>query len=303
MPFVGRQGGERRVGRIDGFQVPGVKVQDPQVAARGARPGAQNVRAVDERVLRQAEHPLRRPELRFHRAHVGRRLGVHAVQVPPAVRIRHAKQFVGGRPGRLEDGHAGFGPDQLRLYRLSELVQFRHPQLGFVPRHVRMVPGQPSQLGSVPVEDGRGIEVVALGHDDHRAARFRVHHHQCVGAFLVGHGVVLADRVHASGGPVHRKIRVPALVGRQELFDAPPARRSPGVQAVVGEVAEQHLAVQHRVRIAAVLVHLGPHAVLSRHQIPRPLSDGLAHQGIAALVAGPHLHPVDIVVHQFGVVD
>ena len=169
------------------------------------------------------------------------------------------------------------------------LGQLGPEQLGGVPRHARVAPGDPGQRPAVGGDRRAGDEVAAGG--QHHAAvgvvAVQVEPHELVGRLGVAR-VVLAHREHVVA--VQHQATEAARAGRRDRHGL--AR--PGIQpvhAVVAGVREHDRAVLHRVAAPAVLVH--PRADVPRGRqhlaapVPRPVVPVVPDQrGAPALAAG-----------------
>ena len=129
--------------------------------ARWSRPSlvvrADDAAVGQERVPRLAEDPQRPADLGLER---GQRLAV-AVEVPPAGAVGAVVQDAVRAPLGLHDRLARAARDEpSRRERRREL---RDPQLRALPRHPRVVPGQPRDPLAVRRDPRRGVEVVARG--------------------------------------------------------------------------------------------------------------------------------------------
>ena len=225
---------------------------------------------------------------RVGRAEVGDR----AVEVPPAVAVGDEAQPVVRVPGRGEDRLAGARRQRPRRARVARR---RHPQLGPVPGHVRVVPageGEPEPVRGHPRER---VEVVARG--DHHG-RLRAVERQFDDGVLRFRAAVV-DLAHAEERLAVRGQLEVGITERRGLVrlrrdrDRLAAQLQP-VDAVVGEVGvDDELRPEHLPGAAAVLVHAGPHVGPGRRHLFRRAALGPPHQGVATALVGPSLGPPD----------
>ena len=166
----GELAGQRRDAGARGVDEPEVLDAVPTVAGHDAPVG-------QEVVVLEAEDPRRLGELggqwgergdggcavRARRRH--RRMALDTVQVPPAAAVADEVQPAVRAPGRLKDALGGAAGDAPLRGEPSGGRQLRHPQLGAVPRHLRVVPAEPGEPPPVGAEARRRVEVVAAGHD------------------------------------------------------------------------------------------------------------------------------------------
>src|SRR5205807_550101 len=120
-------------------------------------------------------------ELGLHLVQRPRRFGIAvalAVDVPPARAVRDVVQHARRTPARLRDRLFGSAGDVARAGQTLG-PELGLPQLGTVPRHMRVRPAQPRQPAAVGTQPGRGEEVGTgdefdrftwlVGVDDHLA--------------------------------------------------------------------------------------------------------------------------------------
>ena len=104
-----------------------------------------------------------------HRLHFARRTRTsHPIQSPPTGAI--AGEVQRRRPATSPAGRsirAGRRRPRPGRSSVPVVATVGHPELGAVPRHLRMAPGQPRKPRSVGTESRRRVEVVA-GRDDSR---------------------------------------------------------------------------------------------------------------------------------------
>src|SRR5215475_12009188 len=102
-----------------------------------------------ERIRRHPKYPLRKAEFGGHLKKRFYAVIPEAVKIPPAGSVRYKMENSTRRPFGLKDRlifSAGYEP---RGANSSGFIQVTDPQLGSVPRHIRMIPGQPGKLFSV----------------------------------------------------------------------------------------------------------------------------------------------------------
>ena len=269
LPFGGDERVVDRVVReIQVQELTGARVDHGNMLLTVPRPDACDPAVVEERVRRDAEHPLWPAELRIHRAdrvHLALDL---AIQVPPAGAVRDEVQDTIRTPLRLEDRlRCRLPGDEAFAGHRPGRVEFRDPQLGAVPREVRQIPGEPRELGAVG-RDARRREEVAAVHDDRRiTGTVRRDGHDLVDDAVVLMAFADADHPHPVRG--HAAVRVPDAPVRLRRDGR---RRLPGivtVEPLIGEVRREDDAAMHDVRASAVLVHLGPGVGAWRRHVDR----------------------------------
>ena len=117
-----------------------------------------------ERISRLAEHPLRDCEFG---GLVGesREPAVRCldVDIPPVVDIGHDMQHTVRIEHRAEQRNVIRLPERGRRADTALCVDVGSPQLGHVPRHMGMIPGQPDQALRARRQTRAGIEVMPLG--------------------------------------------------------------------------------------------------------------------------------------------
>src|SRR5215213_1991402 len=110
----------------------------------GAGVGGQDRAWVEEGVGRHAEDPLWQSELSFHWRHGLIAVTVATIEVPPAGAVGDEIERAVRRLLRLEDRLIGTARDQIGGADHAVLANLADPQLRAIPRHVGMVPLQPS---------------------------------------------------------------------------------------------------------------------------------------------------------------
>jgi hypothetical protein len=68
------------------------------------------------------------------------------------------------------------------------------------------------------------------------------------------------------------------------------------VEALIGEIREDHCAVRDDEGATAILVHSCPGVERRRCDVPRPLLGSPAHDNVASTLGGAHLDPVDVLI-------
>ena len=182
--------------------------------------------------------------------------------------------------------------------------QVAHVQGGVVPRHVRVVPGDPGQVLAVGGQGGGGDEVGARHERAHRgvvAGRGAVQGdgHQGVDR-LAGAAVVLPDGVDQAAGGVDLQVPVAYVpVDGQRDQPAQAVGDVVAVQAPVPGVGDHDNARVHGVGAPAVLVDAGAHVhqLVHRRQ-GQDLTDlavaVAAQEDLAPGLGGALLHPVGV---------
>ena len=125
-----------------------------------------------------------------------------------------------GAPLRLPDRLARAAGHQPRLVRG---VERRHPQLGAVPRHVRVVPAGPRERRAVRAEAREGVEVAARGEHARLAVAVGGQRHQLVR----GLAVLAVGLAHAHDQPpvgAHAAVGVADRAGPRRLGRDRPRR-------------------------------------------------------------------------------
>src|SRR5215204_1509595 len=99
--------------------------------------------------------------LRVHRRYGLIAATAATVKVPPTSAVRDEVKRAVRSPFGLEDRLLAAAGDQLRGANHAVRTDLAHPQLRAIPRHVWVVPLQPSQLLAVRAEAGIGVKVGA----------------------------------------------------------------------------------------------------------------------------------------------
>ncbi len=296
---------EHGEGRVVALQLAALGGEAADRPLAVLRPRADDAAVRGEVPRRHAEDPLRHAELGLHRAERGDLVAarVGAVEVPPAGAVGDEDEVAVGRPAGLEDRLAGVAGDMAQAGERAVRGDVRFPQLGAVPRHQRVVPGEPCELGAVGGEGG-GAHEVGAGEDDRAAilvGALEAEHDDGVDRLGVLHGVVLADGEEAVAGGVEEEVGVaPAGVVRGDRLRVAFAD---AVEAAVGVVGDDHDAVASVPHAAAVLVHGGADVHLRRGDRLGVVDADLAHEAGAATFGGAGFQPVAGVAVAAGLVE
>ena len=232
----------------------------------------------------------------------------HEVQRTVVRPLRVDDRLAGESQRLLEDGiqravdrPGGLAGDLLRRDRTPGRVQLGDVQLGAVPGHRRVIPGNPAEPAPVRAQTRRRVEVRALGDRERQLAALEVERDDGLDQLAVPLGVgVLHHAVDEAALRVDREIAVPRVTVRGDrnreqarLLTVDPLilRRGEIGGREVGEADE---AVSHRHRAAAVRVHERPRAVAAGRHLLRPAGRRPAHHDVAPLLVGTHFHPVDV---------
>src|SRR4030095_6397068 len=127
--------------------VPGVAANDPSFGCESVKGGGKN--------------PLRLAELGIHWTKRFHRLVSPPVNIPPAGTIRNKVEVAVRRPFRLEDRLVHTSGDSRRFVYRPVSGQFAQPKLRTIPRHVGMVPSQPSQPRAIRTKAWRGVKIMS----------------------------------------------------------------------------------------------------------------------------------------------
>ncbi len=273
-------------------QLP-TRLQHRQAVEAALRVGRHDAAAGEEGVAGPAERPLRPAELGLHRGQRHRGFVLPAVQVPPAGAVRHEVEAALRAPRRLEDRLGGGAGHQLRFDERRPLSQGRHPQLGAVPGHLGVVPAQPGEAGTGGIEPRRGVEVPSAGQHDGGMRAIAGYGDQLVDHLAVVVAFPHAEQVAAVGGDdgvgVAPRRRQVGLGGDRLRFPAGLLT----VEALVGEVGEEHGVPVEYVGAASVLVDPGADVVAGRRDVAHCAVGSAAHEDVASLLGGAALEPVD----------
>ena len=288
----------RTIARVDRAEPPASILRIGRDDARGPGLGPR----------RRPERPLRPAELGAHgrirqQRFDGARGEVGAIKAPPAGAVAGKAERPVGPPSGLVN-RLGLPARQASwIAERAGSRDRRHPQLGPVPRHLRVPPRQPRQGVAAWTEPWRRVEIVAgredLGFSGGRpvvvgrpfTGRLNRNSDQRVDRFA-GSRVVLADTDQTAARAVENRVGIEPLAGRsdRERRAAPEA-----VNALVGEVGKVDLPAGDDVRRAAVLMDPRPHVEPVGDDVADRAVGAAAHEHIAATLVRPSLHPVHIV--------
>src|SRR5439155_18121166 len=148
-------------------------------------------------------------ELRFHLDDsLHALLLVGAIQVPPTGAVGDEEEAAVRSPFWLEERpRAGYTS---RPDNCAPAIQVGHTELGLIPGHVRVVPGEPAEAAAVRSEPRRREKV--MPRNQHLLlARIETDGGDCIHGFA-GAGVVLAHRDQPSSLLVENEVRVPHAI-------------------------------------------------------------------------------------------
>jgi hypothetical protein len=293
---------DRREGLVERLGPARGEIEDDEgVAAEGA--DGEDAPVLQHRVPAEAEGPERSSVLGRLLVHGddGTAVDRDAHEVPPAAPVADREEGVVVEPLGLEHGLGDRPGEHARGTRPAGVGEVGDPELGAVPGHLRMLPGdigQSSAVGREPrvgdeagsADDrpdarqvGGGGPVEGHGHDvaRHRPGPVRLAH----GDHLVAADAQLAEaglaaRLGRDRGEGHRR--------RGALVEA--------VEPLVAELREDEGAgIRHGPGAAAVLVHAGAGVPGLRQHVDRcAVRPGPPHGEPSALV-GPLLEPPHLV--------
>ena len=295
-PRHGGEGAERRERRGDLAQPPRSHADHPQPGPVRVPVVRDDAARVEHRVAAHAEQPRRQAELGLRRQHRRQPLSVPPVEVPPPRDVGHAVQGAVRTPRGLEQGNlaAMAVRDAARRRQGAISGHLRDPELGGVPRHVRVVPADPREPAPVGAEARRGVEVEAAVNRRWLAPAAGHRHEQGLG-LLARAAMVLGHADQPAPGVVHGRVGVADGDRRRDRSRRLGAVHRPAVQPLVGEVREVRHAVRHRQRPAAVLVDPGPGVVGGRRQLRHRAVRGQPHRRAPARLVRTRLDPVHVV--------
>ena len=137
-------------------------MQARQLADALLNVGADDVAVCAKTVHRHAEGPVRRREFGLHRTQrIDAAIG-KAIQIPPATAVGNEMQYALRRPLRLANRDVAAAGDLARRTQAAVNAHVGQPQLGALPRHLRMIPAQPCQLRTVRRQARRGVKIVTF---------------------------------------------------------------------------------------------------------------------------------------------
>ena len=278
------------VGEIDGFE-RALRVEQPQVVVAAAPEPDGDAAVVENGVRRQAEHPLRDAELRLGWVERHWLAVVDPVGVPPARAIGDGVESASRTPCGLEDGFAAAAQHLPFVVEPAVVRDGRDVERRFVPRHCRVVPRCPRELGPIGIHPGERVEIVALGHHARLAGTVGRERDERVRR-LVAVGVALADAVETLAVGRDRQIGVAVAAldigSRRDRLGILPGALT--VEALVLEVREPGRAVIHEEVTAAVLVNERPDVVARRCDVHRFVAS-LADEDPSPLLVGASFEP------------
>src|SRR5438309_1545403 len=129
---------------------------------RGGRStdGAEQDASTQNGVRRQAETPLRNGELGGKGAQGLDRPLAQAVEVPIIGSVGCEVERSVGSPFGLEDRFVRAARDANGIFDAAVVSERARPELGGVPRHVRVVPAEPAELRPVGTDAWRRVKIV-----------------------------------------------------------------------------------------------------------------------------------------------
>lgn len=252
--------------------VEGVQAELPVRVGEGAGPG-----------MKRARPQTLGPRLGVLVLLPGESFG--AEQIRPAGRIVDVDEIAAQGPAGLVDAHlGGIDEDDLAGEPAFE-IEGGDVEGRLIPRHIRVVPGEPCELRPIGGQGRSGDEVGAREDRDEGgiiAGRRAVEGDGDEGVDRLALGrVVLADRVDETADLIELEVAEAGLrQGRQRLRGALGVARVESVHPGVEAVGEDDEAVEHRVGAAAVLVDAGPH-IGQAH----PVDEGQDLTGLPGAVA------------------
>jgi hypothetical protein len=195
----------------------------------------------------------------------------------------------------LKDRLAGAPRDPYRILDGAVGRERADPQLGRVPRHVGVVPGEPTERRAVGADARRGVELVSL--DEHAARRgiaVDVERDDGVDVLrALDEALVFPHAQDAAARPVE------LVVGEaQILWCGERVRRAAPhlpVDPLVGEVRKIDDASARQVVAAAVLVHARTDVELRGGHVGVLPVVRSANEDVASVVRGAHLGPEHVV--------
>ena len=138
-------------------------VEDSQLPSPFNRITAQDPGRADEGVGAHPENPVGLTELGRHRIKRRMRVVVEPIEVPEARPVGRKMQAPVRCELGLENGLLQAAGDHRVRCHHPVIREGGQPQARAVPRHIRMVPFDPGQPGTVRRKSRRGIEIGALG--------------------------------------------------------------------------------------------------------------------------------------------
>src|SRR5262249_40906655 len=137
------------------------------------------------------------------------------VEIPPTGAIRHKVERSVRRPPRLEDRVSLAASDPPRLERHAFVGNVRDPELGAVPRHLRVAPSPPRQTRAIRTEAGGRGEIVT-GRNNSSVGRRTVQAQAHKGGYslTVWVGMIFAHTHQLRSCGVDRSVGVEAMARR-----------------------------------------------------------------------------------------
>jgi hypothetical protein len=86
---------------------------------------------------------------------------VKTIEIPPARSIRNEVKDSIWRPFRLKNGLLQSPGNPGGISQRAVLPDSSRPKFGSIPRHIRMVPREPSQTIPLAIDPRRCIEIIA----------------------------------------------------------------------------------------------------------------------------------------------
>jgi hypothetical protein len=195
------------------------------------------------------------------------------------------------RPFGIDDGFVDCAGDERRLVQRAELA---HPELGAVPRHARVIPGDPREPPAGRV-DTRGHEEVVAG-DEHDGLGRTVGRQRDELVVDLTVGVPLADADHGFSVRRDDSVGITQRVRLRRLRSDRLRLRTRAVHSIDAAVGE--IGVKDGVAVvpdgaASVLVNAGSGVCTGRNQVDDlPAGTQFDNDGAASLV-GSGLGPAD----------
>src|SRR5208283_4229099 len=208
------------------------------------------------------------------------------IEIPPAGPVGTEKESAACRPFWLHDRFRRFASHEARGF---DCALFRHigdEELGAVPRHAGMIPGDPAKPLPFWRKTRRTQEIGTLNQDRLSAAGVkRQGDNRGLGVGRRAVTMILAHGEHAAAWQIAFEIGVAAALRR---FD--PARRTVRLDhpnAAIGALAENHDACRDRISAAAIFMDTAAHIERRRCQLFDLGIRPAAAQNRAAAFAGP----------------
>ena len=224
---------------------------------------------------------------------------VVAIEVPPLVSIGHGQDRSVGSESGKHDRCGTVACDLLGLGHCA-VCELRMPELGCVPRHVRVVPLHPNDLARVGIEARRRVEVGARSDDLDPFGTVASNGNQIVCRLHMG--AVDVGKMGFADADVPGLVRGRASVGESDAAvdvgggcQAPRLRGSVhSAQTLIAVVGEPDRAVGDRPSAATVFVDSSPHARVGRGHLG-DLACSDPHERDPAALFGARLGEPDVV--------